>query len=96
MPIYEYKCVKCNNIFDVMQNIDDKKITKCIHCNGKVKRVYSPAGIIFKGQGFYKTDYKKPKDKKILKESPPKADKEKKPEKVQPKDNRSLTEKKKS
>ena len=60
MPTYEYKCSKCKKVFDYFQSITSKPLTKCIHCRGKVERLIGAgAGLIFKGSGFYITDYKK-------------------------------------
>lgn len=64
MPTYEYKCLKCSNKFEVFQSMNDKLIEKCPKCGGKVKRLIGPgAGPIFKGKGFYETDYKKTSSK---------------------------------
>ena len=60
MPTYEYECTKCGHTFEVFQNINDKRIEKCPKCSQKVKRLIgSGSGIIFKGSGFYATDYRK-------------------------------------
>ena len=60
MPTYEYECQECKFRFDVFQNMKDDPITECKKCKGKVKRLIGAgAGIIFKGSGFYVTDYKK-------------------------------------
>ena len=60
MPTYEYECMECKFRFDVFQNMKDDPITECKKCKGKVKRLIGAgAGIIFKGSGFYVTDYKK-------------------------------------
>ena len=60
MPTYDYECQKCKHVFEVFQSMSDKLIEKCPRCKGKVKRLISAgAGIIFKGSGFYETDYKK-------------------------------------
>ncbi len=57
MPTYEYKCPKCGK-FDVFQKISDKAIESCPRCGEKVQRVISGGtGVIFKGSGFYTTDY---------------------------------------
>lgn len=56
MPTYTYKCQKCGNINDVMQKITEDPLTEC-ECGGSLNKVIHPAGIIFKGSGFYKTDY---------------------------------------
>ena len=60
MPTYDYECMSCGNVFEVFQNINDKRLDKCPKCGKKVKRLIgSGAGIIFKGSGFYATDYRK-------------------------------------
>lgn len=60
MPTYEYECTDCGFVFDVFQNINDKRLEKCPKCHKKLKRLIgSGAGIIFKGTGFYATDYRK-------------------------------------
>lgn len=59
MPTYEYKCLNCGNLFEVFQSIKAAPVEKCPQCAGKVKRLISSGGIpIFKGSGFYQTDYK--------------------------------------
>ncbi|MBN1521484.1 MAG: zinc ribbon domain-containing protein [Candidatus Aureabacteria bacterium] len=59
MPTYEYQCLKCKKKFEVFQSIKDEPLKKHPRCGGKVKRLISAgAGIIFKGSGFYQTDYK--------------------------------------
>ena len=60
MPTYEYKCLDCNYVFEEFQKMTDEPLTKCPKCNGKLKRLIG-AGMapIFKGSGFYETDYKK-------------------------------------
>ncbi len=59
MPTYEYECLECKKRFEVFQSINDKPITTCSACNGKVRKLFGTAGIIFKGSGFYVNDYKK-------------------------------------
>ena len=62
MPTYEYECKKCGKNFDVFQSITEDPIKSCPQCKGKVNRLIgSGSGIIFKGSGFYHTDYKKSK-----------------------------------
>jgi putative FmdB family regulatory protein len=56
MPTYEYQCAKCGEHFDVYQSFSDAPLTKHKGCGGKVVKVLSPAGIVLKGSGFYKTD----------------------------------------
>ncbi|MCF7873391.1 MAG: zinc ribbon domain-containing protein [Candidatus Omnitrophica bacterium] len=59
MPTYDYRCLKCGKVFEAFQKISDKPLEKCIYCKGKVERLISSgSGIIFKGSGFYETDYK--------------------------------------
>lgn len=61
MPTYEYECLKCHQRFEVFQSIKEKPKKKCPNCGGHVKRLLGTgAGIIFKGSGFYTTDYRKP------------------------------------
>ena len=58
MPVYEYKCVECLERFEVEQSMSDKTLTQIsgkTHTH-KVKKVFSPVGISFKGSGFYKND----------------------------------------
>ncbi len=59
MPNYDYKCTKCKKTFEIFQKMTDEPIEKCPECNGKMKRLIGAgAGPIFKGSGFYQTDYK--------------------------------------
>jgi len=60
MPLYEYECANCRNHFEVRQRMVDDPITVCPTCGGPTKRVLYPAGIIFKGSGWYVTDSRKP------------------------------------
>jgi putative FmdB family regulatory protein len=60
MPTYEYECSSCHIRFEKFQSIKDDPLSKCPECNGPVKRLIGAGvGIIFKGSGFYTTDYKK-------------------------------------
>ena len=56
MPTYEYLCESCGHRFEVFQHIADAALTTCPQCSGHIHRVLFPAGIVFKGAGFYKTD----------------------------------------
>ncbi len=56
MPIYEYACGSCGHHFEAKQKFTDDPITKCPECGQTVRRVLHPAGIIFKGSGFYIND----------------------------------------
>lgn len=59
MPNYDYKCMVCNHQFEHFQKMTDDPLTECPNCGGSVKRLIG-AGLnpIFKGTGFYQTDYK--------------------------------------
>ena len=56
MPTYEYRCAKCGEHLEVFQSFSEAPLTKHAHCGGKLAKVLSPAGIVLKGSGFYKTD----------------------------------------
>jgi len=58
MPTYEYQCAKCGHVFEVRQSFSDTPVTKCVACSGKVKKLFTPPAIIFKGKGWHCTDYK--------------------------------------
>lgn len=61
MPTYEYECQKCQHRFDAYQSMKDAPLRKCPKCRGRVKRLLGMGmGVIFKGSGFYTTDYRKP------------------------------------
>lgn len=57
MPIYEYKCDECGFATEVIQNISDPPLKECSKCSGQLKKQFSPPAIIFKGSGWYVTDY---------------------------------------
>ena len=59
MPLYEYKCSKCNTVFEVIQKVTDPPLKKCIKCGGAVTKTISAPAIQFKGSGWYITDYAK-------------------------------------
>jgi len=56
MPIYEYQCSNCGHRFEFFQSIKELPMSICPNCQGALKKLISPAGIIFKGSGWYKTD----------------------------------------
>jgi putative FmdB family regulatory protein len=81
MPNYEYECPHCDKKFEIFQSMNDERLTKCPECgkSGFKRLIGSGAGIIFKGSGFYCTDYRsgsyerdKKKDTEATKESCPK------------------------
>ena len=59
MPIYEYECRKCGAHVEAFQKVNDKPLTKCRKCGGKLDRKISAPAIQFKGSGWYVTDYAK-------------------------------------
>jgi putative FmdB family regulatory protein len=58
MPTYGYRCGSCGHEFEIQQRITDQPLTTCPKCGGKLSKMLYPAGIIFKGSGYYTTDYK--------------------------------------
>jgi putative FmdB family regulatory protein len=59
MPTYEYKCTNCEEVFEYFQKMTDEPLRECTVCGGELKRLISGGvGVIFKGSGFYTTDYK--------------------------------------
>lgn len=56
MPTYQYVCTECGEPLEVVQKFSDDALTECPACSGKLRKVFSAAGIIFKGSGFYRTD----------------------------------------
>ena len=61
MPIYEYACTACGERTEARQSFDDPPLEVCPLCGGKLRKLYSPVGIVFKGSGFYSTDQKSKK-----------------------------------
>ena len=58
MPTYEYECENCRHTFEQFQNMSDDPLKDCPECGGRVRRLIGTgAGIVFKGSGFYATDY---------------------------------------
>jgi len=62
MPTYEYACVDCGTHVEVYQRFSDEPLTACGLCGGRLRKVFHPAGILFKGSGFYRTDNRKGSD----------------------------------
>ena len=66
MPTYQYACTACDEELEVVQKFTDDPLSVCDACGGRLRKVYSPVGIVFKGSGFYRTDSRngsKAKDK---------------------------------
>jgi putative FmdB family regulatory protein len=57
VPIYEYKCTKCGEVFEAFQRINDAPLTSCKFCNAKVEKLISQSSFQLKGSGWYLTDY---------------------------------------
>lgn len=84
MPIYEYECEKCKHQFELIQKFSDMPVKECPVCQGTVRKIISSPGIMFKGSGWYVTDYsnkmKNPesgeKTKTVDKDKPPTEKKE--------------------
>ena len=82
MPTYDYFCEKCQNTFEYFQSMSDSALEICPKCNNKVRRLISGgSGLIFKGSGFYLTDYAQKKENKPTPENKKKTDKKKHKEK---------------
>ncbi|CAL9526655.1 hypothetical protein SUDANB121_03966 [Nocardiopsis dassonvillei] len=56
MPTYQYACTECGAQMEVVQSFSDDALTVCPECEGRLRKVYSAVGIVFKGSGFYRTD----------------------------------------
>jgi putative FmdB family regulatory protein len=64
MPTYEYACTRCGQHVEVFQRLSEPPLETCAACGGPLRKVFHPAGIVFKGSGFYATDSRsKPKGK---------------------------------
>ena len=60
MPTYEYECTACGQHIEVFQRFSEDALTTCGVCGGALRKVFHPAGIVFKGSGFYATDSRTP------------------------------------
>jgi putative FmdB family regulatory protein len=56
VPTYEYACAECGERLEAVQKFSDDPLTECPACAGRLRKVFSPVGIVFKGSGFYRTD----------------------------------------
>jgi putative FmdB family regulatory protein len=56
VPTYDYQCRQCGRTTEVIHSMLEDGPTTCEHCGGQLRRVFHPAGIIFKGSGFYRND----------------------------------------
>jgi len=60
MPVYSYRCSKCGKVFEKLQKVGENSKVYCEDCGGEASRMFLPVGVIFKGSGFYTTDYNRP------------------------------------
>ncbi|MEU1289256.1 FmdB family zinc ribbon protein [Kitasatospora sp. NPDC005856] len=56
MPTYQYQCTECGNGLEAVQKFTDEALTTCPDCQGRLRKVFSAVGVVFKGSGFYRTD----------------------------------------
>jgi len=56
VPTYQYACTECGEQLEMVQKFSDNPLTVCPACEGRLRKVFSPVGIVFKGSGFYRTD----------------------------------------
>ncbi|OLZ67815.1 FmdB family transcriptional regulator [Streptomyces sp. IMTB 2501] len=56
MPTYQYQCTECGEGLEAVQKFSDDALTECPNCSGRLKKVFSAVGIVFKGSGFYRND----------------------------------------
>jgi putative FmdB family regulatory protein len=56
VPTYQYTCTDCGEPVEALQKFTDEPLTVCAACGGRLRKVFSPVGIVFKGSGFYRTD----------------------------------------
>ncbi|MGW4565155.1 FmdB family zinc ribbon protein [Streptomyces sp. NPDC004561] len=56
MPTYQYQCTECGEGLEAVQKFTDDALTECPDCSGRLKKVFSAVGIVFKGSGFYRND----------------------------------------
>ncbi len=56
MPTYQYQCTECGESLEAVQKFSDEALTECPSCQGRLRKVFSAVGVVFKGSGFYRTD----------------------------------------
>src|SRR3954454_13787928 len=56
VPTYQYACTECGNQLEAVQSFSDPALTECPACQGKLRKIFSAVGVVFKGSGFYRTD----------------------------------------
>ncbi|KGM10730.1 FmdB family zinc ribbon protein [Cellulomonas bogoriensis] len=63
MPTYSYACTACDHRFDAQQSFSDAALTECPECEGRLRKLFSSVGVVFKGSGFYRNDARAEKKK---------------------------------
>ena len=56
MPTYQYACTECEHSFEQVQSFSDDSLTVCPRCQGRLRKIFNAAAVVFKGSGFYRTD----------------------------------------
>jgi putative FmdB family regulatory protein len=56
VPTYSYACTQCEHRFDIVQSFSDDSLSVCPECEGRLRKVFNAVGVVFKGNGFYRTD----------------------------------------
>jgi putative FmdB family regulatory protein len=68
VPTYQYTCTDCGEPIEAVQRFTDEPLTVCMACGGRLRKVFSPVGIVFKGSGFYRTDSRNGSGSTVAKE----------------------------
>ncbi|MDA0564390.1 FmdB family transcriptional regulator [Streptomonospora sp. S1-112] len=66
MPTYQYACTECGSQLEAVQSFSDDALTVCPECQGRLRKVYSAVGIVFKGSGFYRTDSNSSSNRSVM------------------------------
>jgi putative FmdB family regulatory protein len=69
VPTYAYACTACGHRFEAVQSFSDASLTECPECAGRLRKLFSSVGVVFKGSGFYRTDSRKVASSSEKKES---------------------------
>jgi putative FmdB family regulatory protein len=59
VPTYAYACTACDHRFEIFQSFSDDSLTQCPECEGRLRKLFNAVGVVFKGNGFYRTDSRK-------------------------------------
>ena len=71
MPTYQYTCTDCGEPVEAVQKFTDEPLTMCAACGGRLRKVFSAVGIVFKGSGFYRTDSRNGSGSSVTKDKQP-------------------------